>query len=161
MHEEKPYPAPCAGGLPPAGAAYLGGFAGAPVPETLPPAWGGRGGLAAALCLGGTAVATGVSGGFPLFFPKGEDAALSDYIAVPAGVVTDENDHYRMTVDAFLFDEATGTGLVRLHIENKAGDGVRPFEVLAYYPSTRTSLAWPGAAWSRSGAMEMGSWPSR
>ena len=42
-------------------------------------------------------------------------------------MVTDENDHYRMTVDAFLFDEATGTGLVRLHFENKAGDGVGPF----------------------------------
>ena len=27
--------------------------------------------LAAALCLGGTAVAAGVSGGFPLFFPQG------------------------------------------------------------------------------------------
>ena len=101
--------------------------------------------LAAALCLGGTAVAAGVSGGFPLFFPQGEDAALSDYIAVPAGVVTDENDHYRMTVDAFLFDEATGTGLVRLHIENKAGDGVRPFEVLAYYPQYQNQ---PGLAWS-------------
>ena len=101
--------------------------------------------LAAALCLGGTAVADGVSGGFPLFFPQGEDAALSDYIAAPAGVVTDENDHYRMTVDAFLFDEATGTGLVRLHIENKAGDGVRPFEVLAYYPQYQNQ---PGLAWS-------------
>lgn len=101
--------------------------------------------LAAALCLGGTAVAAGVSGGFPLFFPQGEDAALSDYIAVPAGVVTDENDHYRMTVDAFLFDEATGTGLVRLHIENKAGDGVRPFEVLEYYPQYQNQ---PGLAWS-------------
>lgn len=74
------------------------------------------------------------------------------------GVVTDENDHYRMTVDAFLFDEATGTGLVRLHIENKAGDGVRPFEVLEYYPQYQNQ---PGLAWSRSGAMEMGSWPSR
>lgn len=114
--------------------------------------------LAAALCLGGTAVAAGVSGGFPLFFPHGEDAALSDYIAAPAGTVTDENDHYRMTVDAFLLDEATGTGLVSLHIENKAGDGVRPWSTT---PSTRTSPAWPGAAWSRSGAMEMGSWPSR
>ena len=61
------------------------------------------------------------------------------------GVVTDENDHYRMTVDAFLFDEATGTGLVRLHIENKAGDGVRPFEVLAYYPQYQNQ---PGLAWS-------------
>ena len=117
--------------------------------------------LAAALCLGGTAVAAGVSGGFPLFFPQGEDAALSDYIAAPAGVVTDENDHYRMTVDAFLFDEATGTGLVRLHIENKAGMGCGPLRFWSTIPSTRTSLAWPGAAWSRSGAMEMGSWPSR
>lgn len=101
--------------------------------------------LAAALCLGGTAMAAGVNGGFPLFFPHGEDAALSDYIAAPAGVVTDENDHYRMTVDAFLLDEATGTGLVSLHIENKAGDGVRPFEVLTYYPQYQNQ---PGLAWS-------------
>ena len=45
--------------------------------------------LAAALCLGGTAVAAGVSGGFPLFFPQGEDAALSDYtiFRVPTGVL--------------------------------------------------------------------------
>ena len=87
-------------------------------------------GLVAALCVGGTAFAAGVSGGFPLFFPNGTDAPITEYVTTPApGTVVDENDKYRMTVESVLFDESAGAGLVSLHLENKAGDGVMPFEV--------------------------------
>ena len=74
-------------------------------------------GLVAALCVGGTAFAAGVSGGFPLFFPGGTDAPITEYVTTPApGTVVDENDKYRMTVESVLFDESAGAGLVSLHL---------------------------------------------
>ena len=48
--------------------------------------------------------------------------------------MVDENDKYRMTVESVLFDESAGAGLVSLHLENKAGDGVMPFGILELYP---------------------------
>ena len=103
-------------------------------------------GLAAALCLGGTAFAAGISGGFPLFFPNGADAPLTEYVTAPEpGTVMDENDKYRMTVESVLFDESAGAGLVSLHLENKAGDGVMPFGILELYPQYQDQ---PDVVWS-------------
>ena len=92
-------------------------------------------GLAAALCIGGTAFAAGISGGFPLFFPGGTDAPITEYVTTPApDTVVDENEKYRMTVESVLFDESAGAGLVSLHLENKSGDGVMPFGILELNP---------------------------
>ncbi len=103
-------------------------------------------GLAAALCLGGTAFAAGISGGFPLFFPNGADAPLTEYVTAPEpGTMMDENEKYRMTVESVLFDESAGAGLVSLHLENKAGDGVMPFGVLELYPQYQDQ---PDVVWS-------------
>lgn len=103
-------------------------------------------GLVAALCVGGTAFAAGVSGGFPLFFPGGTDAPITEYVTTPApGTVVDENDKYRMTVESVLFDESAGAGLVSLHLENKAGDGVMPFGILELNPQYQNL---PDMAWS-------------
>lgn len=103
-------------------------------------------GLVAALCVGGTAFAAGVSGGFPLFFPGGTDAPITEYVTTPApGTVVDENDKYRMTVESVLFDESAGAGLVSLHLENKSGDGVMPFSILELYPQYQNL---PDVVWS-------------
>lgn len=103
-------------------------------------------GLAAALCIGGTAFAAGISGGFPLFFPGGTDAPITEYVTTPApGTVVDENEKYRMTVDSVLFDESAGAGLVSLHLENKSGDGVMPFGILELNPQYQNL---PDMAWS-------------
>lgn len=103
-------------------------------------------GLVAALCVGGTAFAAGVSGGFPLFFPNGTDAPITEYVTTPApGTVVDENDKYRMTVESVLFDESAGAGLVSLHLENKSGDGVMPFGILELYPQYQNL---PDVVWS-------------
>lgn len=103
-------------------------------------------GLVAALCVGGTAFAAGVSGGFPLFFPGGTDAPITEYVTTPApGTVVDENDKYRMTVESVLFDESAGAGLVSLHLENKLGDGVMPFGILELYPQYQNL---PDVVWS-------------
>ena len=102
-------------------------------------------GLVAALCVGGTAFAAGVSGGFPLFFPGGTDAPITEYVTTPApGTVVDENDKYRMTVESVLFDESAGAGLVSLHLENKSGDGVMPFEAA----ETLAEYQQPDIVWS-------------
>lgn len=103
-------------------------------------------GLAAALCIGGTAFAAGISGGFPLFFPGGTDAPITEYVTTPApGTVVDENEKYRMTVESVLFDESAGAGLVSLHLENKSGDGVMPFGILELNPQYQNL---PDMAWS-------------
>lgn len=103
-------------------------------------------GIAAALCIGGTAFAVR-TGGFPLLFPGGGDAPLTGYIAVPAADAhSDENDRYRMTVESVLFDEYAGAGLVSLHLVNKAEDGVMPFELAEYFPQYQNQ---PALAWSR------------
>lgn len=87
-------------------------------------------GIAAALCIGGTAFAVNADSLFPLLFPNGGDAKLAPFVSTLAsGAATDENDKYRMTVESVLFDEAAGTGIVSLHMENKAGDGIMPFSL--------------------------------
>lgn len=87
-------------------------------------------GIAAALCIGGTAFAVNTENWFPLLFPNGGDADLASFVSQPEpGAATDENDRYRMTVDSVLFDESAGVGIISVHMENKAGDGVMPFSL--------------------------------
>ncbi len=103
-------------------------------------------GIAAALCIGGTAFAAGVSGGFPLFFPDGTDAPITEYVTTPApGTLIDENEKYRLSVESVLFDESAGAGLVSLHLENKSGDGVMPFGTLELHPQYQNL---PDVVWS-------------
>lgn len=92
-------------------------------------------GLVAALCVGGTAFAASdlpqaIGQHFSLLLHGTDEQLLNDYTVTPApGAATAENETYRMTVESVLFDESAGAGLVSLHLENKAGDGVMPFEV--------------------------------
>lgn len=92
-------------------------------------------GLVAALCVGGTAFAASdlpqaIGQHFSLLLRGTDDQLLNDYTVTPTpGAATAENEKYRMTVESVLFDESAGAGLVSLHLENKAGDGVMPFEV--------------------------------
>ena len=98
--------------------------------------------LAAALCLGGTALAA--SGGlFPLLFPDGGDA-ISGYAATPATPVA-ENEDWRLTVDSVLLDENSLTGVVSLRLENLKGDGKMPFKVAELLPEYRDQ---PGMSWT-------------
>lgn len=98
--------------------------------------------LAAALCLGGTAVAA--SGGlFPLLFPDGGEA-ISDYAVTPAAPVA-ENADWRLTVDSVLLDESSLTGVVSLRLENLKGDGVMPFRTIGLLPEYRNL---PGMSWT-------------
>ena len=85
-------------------------------------------GLAAALCIGGTAFAANAQSWFPLLFPNGGDADLEGYVQTADNAkLTDENDAYRLSVESVLFDESAGTGVISLHLENKKQDGVQPF----------------------------------
>ena len=85
-------------------------------------------GLAAALCIGGTAFAANAQSWFPLLFPNGGDADLAGYVQTADNAkLTDENDSYRLSVESVLFDESAGTGVISLHLENKKQDGVQPF----------------------------------
>ena len=92
-------------------------------------------GFVAALCVGGTAFAASdlpqaIGRHFELLLNGTDEQLLNDYTVTPApGAATAENDKYRLTVESVLFDESAGAGLVSLHLENKAGDGVMPFEV--------------------------------
>lgn len=87
-------------------------------------------GLAAALCIGGTAFAANADHWFPLLFPNGNDAALESYVKTSQDArMTDENENFRLTVDSVLFDESAGTGLISLHLENKKQNSVQPFSV--------------------------------
>ena len=92
-------------------------------------------GLVAALCVGGTAFAASdlpqaIGQHFSLLLHGTDEQLLNDYTVTPTpGAATAENEKYRMTVESVLFDESAGAGLVSLHLENKAGDGVMPFEV--------------------------------
>lgn len=97
--------------------------------------------LAAALCLGGTALAVG-DALFPLLFP-GLGDAVSGYVEAPAEPVA-ENGEFRLTVDGVLFDENSGTGVVSLRLENLKGDGKMPFKVAETLPEYRL----PGVSWS-------------
>ena len=97
--------------------------------------------LAAALCLGGTALAA--SGGlFPLLFPDGGDA-ISGYAATPATPVA-ENEDWRLTVDSVLLDENSLTGVVSLRLENLKGDGKMPFKIANLFPEYQNQ---PGMSW--------------
>ncbi len=98
--------------------------------------------LAAALCLGGTALAA--SGGlFPLLFPDGGDA-ISGYAATPAAPVS-ENEDWRLTVDSVLLDENSLTGVVSLRLENLKGDGKMPFKIANLFPEYQNQ---PGMSWT-------------
>ena len=98
--------------------------------------------LAAALCLGGTALAA--SGGlFPLLFPDGGDA-ISGYAATPAAPVA-ENEDWRLTVDSVLLDENSLTGVVSLRLENLKGDGKMPFKIANLFPEYQNQ---PGMSWT-------------
>ena len=98
--------------------------------------------LAAALCLGGGALA--VNGGlFPLLFPDGGEA-VGDYVQTPAGAA-DENEDWRLSVEGVLFDESTGAGLISLKLEDKTGEGGTPFTLGETFKEYRR----PGIAWSR------------
>ena len=98
--------------------------------------------LAAALCLGGTALAA--SGGlFPLLFPDGGDA-ISGYAATPATPVA-ENEGWRLTVDSVLLDENSLTGVVSLRLENLKGDGKMPFKIANLFPEYQNQ---PDMSWT-------------
>ena len=98
--------------------------------------------LAAALCLGGTALAA--SGGlFPLLFPDGGDA-ISGYAATPATPVA-ENEDWHLTVDSVLLDENSLTGVVSLRLENLKGDGKMPFKIANLFPEYQNQ---PGMSWT-------------
>ena len=106
-------------------------------------------GLAAALCIGGTAFAASdlpaaIGRTFTLLL-HGEDAQLlQDYTVTPApGTLVDENDRYSLSVESVLFDESAGAGIISLHLHNKTDDGVMPFETgkpLAQYQTD--DIAW-------------------
>ena len=98
--------------------------------------------LAAALCLGGTALAA--SGGlFPLLFPGDGGEAVSGYVRQPEEPAA-ENDDWRLTVDSVLFDESSLTGLVSLRLEDLNGEGKMPFKTIGVLPEYRK----PGMSWA-------------
>ena len=99
--------------------------------------------LAAALCLGGTALAA--SGGlFPLLFPGDGGEAVGGYVQQPAEPVA-ENADWRLTVDSVLFDSSSRTGIVSLRLENLKGDGKMPFKVAELLPEYQNQ---PGMSWT-------------
>lgn len=107
-------------------------------------------GLVAALCVGGTAFAASdlpqaIGRHFELLLNGTDEQLLNDYTVTPApGAATAENDKYRLTVESVLFDESAGAGLVSLHLENKSGDGVMPFEAA----ETLAECQKPDIVWS-------------
>lgn len=103
-------------------------------------------GLAAALCIGGTAFAANAQGWFPLLFPNGGDANLAGYVqTADHAKLTDENEDYRLSVESVLFDESAGAGVISLHLENKKGDGVQPFTLAHLIDSYQNK---PDITWS-------------
>ena len=103
-------------------------------------------GLAAALCIGGTAFAANAQSWFPLLFPNGGDANLEGYVQTADNAkLTDENEHYRLSVESVLFDESAGTGVISLHLANKKQDGVKPFTLAHLIVSYRNK---PDITWS-------------
>ena len=103
-------------------------------------------GLAAALCIGGTAFAANAQSWFPLLFPNGGDANLEGYVqTADSARLTDENDSYRLSVESVLFDESAGTGVISLHLENKKQDGVKPFTLAHLLDSYRNK---PDMTWT-------------
>lgn len=99
--------------------------------------------LAAALCLGGTALAA--SGGlFPLLFPGDGGEAVGGYVQQPAEPVA-ENADWRLTVDSVLFDSSSRTGIVSLRLENLKGDGKMPFKIANLFLEYQNQ---PGMSWT-------------
>ncbi len=98
--------------------------------------------LAAALCLGGTALAANGTL-FPLLFPDGGEA-ISNYAVTPAAPVA-ENADWRLTVDSVLFDEGSGVGVVSLRLENLTGDGKMPFKIAKLFPQYQNQ---PNMSWT-------------
>lgn len=99
--------------------------------------------LAAALCLGGTALAA--SGGlFPLLFPGDGGEAVGGYVQQPAEPVA-ENTDWRLTVDSVLFDSSSRTGIVSLRLENLKGDGKMPFKIANLFLEYQNQ---PGMSWT-------------
>lgn len=99
--------------------------------------------LAAALCLGGTALAAG-GGLFPLLFPGDGGEAVGGYVQQPAEPVA-ENADWRLTVDSVLFDSSSRTGMASLRLENLKGDGKMPFKVAELLPEYQNQ---PGMSWT-------------
>ena len=109
--------------------------------------------LAAALCLGGTALAAD-GALFPLLFPDG-GGAIDDYAAAPAAPAA-ENENWRLTVGSVLMDENSLTGLVSLLLENLKGDGKMPFKTVGVLPEYRNRPGMSGAALDEISANETG-----
>ena len=102
--------------------------------------------ISAALCIGGTAFAANAQSWFPLLFPNGGDANLEGYVqTADSAKLTDENEHYRLSVESVLFDESAGTGVISLHLANKKQDGVKPFTLAHLIDSYRNK---PDITWS-------------
>lgn len=102
-------------------------------------------GLAAALCIGGTAFAANAQSWFPLLFPNGGDANLEGYVQTADNAkLTDENEHYHLSVESVLFDESAGTGVISLHLANKKRTGVKPFTLAHLIDSYRNK---PDITW--------------
>lgn len=99
--------------------------------------------LAAALCLGGTALAAG-SGLFPLLFPGDGGEAISGYAVTPAAPAA-ENADWRLTVDSVLIDESSLTGVVSLRLDNLKVDGKMPFKIANLFPEYQNQ---PGMSWT-------------
>lgn len=99
--------------------------------------------IAAALCLGGTALAAG-GGLFPLLFPGDGGEAVGGYVQQPAEPVA-ENADWRLTVDSVLLDENSLTGVVSLRLENLKGDGKMPFKIANLFPEYQNQ---PGMSWT-------------
>lgn len=102
--------------------------------------------LAAALCLGGTALAAG-GGLFPLLFPGDGGEAVGGYVQQPAEPVA-ENADWRLTVDSVLLDENSLTGVVSLRLENLKGDGKMPFKIANLFPEyqNQSGMSWTAFA---------------
>ncbi len=102
-------------------------------------------GIAAALCLSGTALAVNVKSLFPMFFPANEDEAITGFITTPEpGSTVVSNGDYEAECTAVLYDEHTGTGIVSLRLTDLKHTGITPFElahVYSYYEG-KDDLVW-------------------
>ncbi len=102
-------------------------------------------GIAAVLCLGGTAIAVNAKTLFPTLFPSNGDEAIAGFITTPepGSTVVSDGD-YEAECTAVLYDEHTGAGIVSLRLSDLKHTGVMPFElshVFAEYQK-KDGLAW-------------------
>ncbi len=104
-------------------------------------------GVAAAMCLGGTALAVNVKSLFPTFFPANEDEAITGFITTPEpGSTVVSNGDYEAECTAVLYDEHTGTGIVSLRLTDLKHTGVTPFELAHVFADYQGK---DGLVWSR------------